>query len=239
MQPLITEHSAPSFYPVVSGQSVLGICYKDGIMMGCDTQLCYGNHKKFRNVPRLFSVCESNVLLGFSGEYSDMQYIMKLIEPLETDSFVQHITSPWNASQISGYLSRVLYNRRCRLSPLWASVLIGGFSDDNKPFLSYIDPHGTVFKDTVMATGLGGYMALPLLREKGNPEMSEDEAKILLEDCLRILSQRDCRAHTTIQLAKVTHNEVTIEDPFTLEQNWNHSKFLQPSIAISLSSSSW
>lgn len=69
--------------PIVTGQSVIAIRYKDGIMMAADTQLCYGNQQKFKDIQRLFPVHQSRTLLGFSGEYSDVQHILKLITEME------------------------------------------------------------------------------------------------------------------------------------------------------------
>lgn len=45
--------------------------------------VCYGNQKKFKDIGRIFSLDQSNVLVGFSGEYSDAQHILKLLTDLE------------------------------------------------------------------------------------------------------------------------------------------------------------
>lgn len=50
----------------------------------CCVVVCYGNQKKFKDIQRLFSIDQSNTLLGFSGEYSDVQHILKLLNGLES-----------------------------------------------------------------------------------------------------------------------------------------------------------
>ncbi|XP_053992949.1 uncharacterized protein LOC128884015 [Hylaeus volcanicus] len=224
--------------PIVTGQSVLAVCYKDGVMMIADTQLSYGNQRKFQDVPRLFSVCRSKVLIGFSGEHSDAQYIMKMMEQIDTDNFVNPTVPSLNALQLSGYLSRIFYNHRNKFNPLWNQTLVAGIND-NTPYLSYVDYHGTTFNDTVMATGFGAYFALPLLREKAKSDMTESEAKDLLEECMKILSVRDCRGHNKVLLATVNKDGVTMHDMYTIKQNWEHKAFLTPSIANDLCGSSW
>ena len=47
-------------------------------------------------------------------------------------------------------------------------------------------------------------MAIPIIRERWHADMEEGEARILMEDCLRVMFYRDCRASSRIQIAKVT-----------------------------------
>jgi len=68
-------------------------------------------------------------------------------------------------------------------------VLVGGFKD-GKPFLGHLDMIGTAFSDDVMATGFGSYLALPIMRKRWHENMTEGEARALLEDCMRVLFYR-------------------------------------------------
>ena len=84
-----------------------------------------------------------------------------------------------------------------------------------------VDKIGTAYEDDILATGFGGYIALPLMREKYRPDMEEGEARALLEDCLRILFYRDCRALNRVQIAKVTEDGVLVSDPYELDTYWD------------------
>jgi len=65
-------------------------------------------------------------------------------------------------------------------------------------FLGYINLKGTTYQSETIATGYGAYIAQPLLRnavEKKNGEpLTEEEAKKLLDDCMRVLFYRDARS---------------------------------------------
>ena len=63
-------------------------------------------------------------------------------------------------------------------------------------FLGYVNSIGTAFEAPTLATGLGSYIAQPLLREayEKNSSMSRDEAREVIEKCLKVLFYRDCRA---------------------------------------------
>jgi 20S proteasome subunit beta 7 len=162
-----------------------------------------------------------------------------------------------DAMQIWNYLRAVMYNRRNKMNPLWNDLVIAGFSSsvsgstnvntetsedngteegatatttNNKDcFLGLVDKIGTTYQDNYIATGFGSYLALPILREKWTADLTEGEARGLLEDCMRVLFYRDCRALNRIQIAKVTKEDgVLISDPYELETEWKSASFVEP-----------
>jgi len=60
--------------------------------------------------------------------------------------------------------------------------------------LGLVDLYGGNFTDDIVTTGYGTYIGLPLLRKNYRPNMTDAEAKQLLEDTMRVLFYRDCRA---------------------------------------------
>jgi 20S proteasome subunit beta 7 len=63
--------------------------------------------------------------------------------------------------------------------------------------------------------------------------MTEGEARALLEDCMKVLFYRDCRALNRIQIAKVTKDEgVLISDPYELETDWSSAAFITPKATL-------
>lgn len=74
-------------------------------------------------------------------------------------------------------------------------------------FLGCVDLRGGIYKATTIATGFGAHLAQPLLRsrvEGREATLSEEEARVIMEDAMRVLSYRDCRTLTRIQIATVT-----------------------------------
>lgn len=148
------------------------------------------------------------------------------------------------------WLTRVLYNRRSKFDPLWNTFLVAGM-EDGEPFLGCVDKIGTAFRDNKIATGYGAHIALPLMREalEKKPQMSKDEVRALLINCLRVLFYRDCRALNKVwfssafvlllflvlkfvpilqhQIATVTAEGVTIENNIELDTNWNMAHMVQ------------
>jgi 20S proteasome subunit beta 7 len=129
-------------------------------------------------------------------------------------------------SEFFNYLRAVTYQRRNKGNPLWNQVLLAGWQKlENKPFLGYVDLIGTSYEENFIATGFGAYLAIPLIREKWSAEMSEGEARALLEDCLKVLYYRDCRASNRIQIAKATQEGTFVSDPYELVTEWETATY--------------
>jgi 20S proteasome alpha/beta subunit len=64
-------------------------------------------------------------------------------------------------------------------------------------FLAYVDLLGVTYSASTLATGYGAYIAQPLLRkavEGREDTLTEQEARTILEDALRVLFYRDARS---------------------------------------------
>lgn len=212
--------------PYVTGTSVLGITYKDGVMIAADTLGSYGSTKRYKSFERLRKINDKTVI-GAGGELSDFQYILTLLDELTTEDFVEDDGSSLSPRELFSYLSRVLYNRRSKMDPLWNSVVVAGLQDD-KPFLGTISMLGVHFSDEHIATGFGQQLARPLFRERHSPDMSEEDATKLLHEGLRVCYYRDKQTTNKFQIAKVTKEGTHISEPFALETQWSYKAFEEP-----------
>ncbi|KAG5182718.1 20S proteasome beta subunit [Tribonema minus] len=214
--------------PIVTGTSVIGLKYKDGVMLAADTLASYGSLARYKSVERIRPVGEST-LLGASGEYSDFQAIMEMLEDQTQEDRNMDDGFKRAPAEVHSYLRAVMYNRRNKMNPLWNYLLIAGVNPRTGGFfLGSVDHIGTAYEDDILATGFGAHLALPILRRRWRADMEEGEARALLEDCMRVLFYRDCRALNRIQIAKATREGVLVSDPYTIETSWSLAAFAQP-----------
>mmetsp|Transcript_1145 Transcript_1145/g.2438 ORF Transcript_1145/g.2438 Transcript_1145/m.2438 type:complete len:283 (+) Transcript_1145:50-898(+) len=222
--------------PITTGTSVIGIVYDGGVMLAADTLLSYGSMAKSFDTPRIYSI-EDRILLGASGEYSDLQEIVTRVKALALEeSTTNSIESIYvdrkiSAKSLWNYLRAVMYQKRSRMNPYWNDVVVAGWDDQtSKPFLGTVDRLGTTLQENLVATGFGAYLAMPLLRDKWKPDLSEGEARALMEDCMKVLFYRDCRASSRIQLAKCTSDGCIISEPYDLDHSngWNAPSMIRP-----------
>ena len=130
-------------------------------------------------------------------------------------------------SDIHSFMSRVMYNRRSKGDPLWNSVVLAGI-EAGKPFLGCVDMLGSSFVDSTVATGFGMHLAAPILRKEWKAELTLEEGKKILEDCMRVLYYRDGRSLNRMQVATVTSAGCTISEPYALETEWEYAGFVTP-----------
>ncbi|CAI5798576.1 proteasome subunit beta type-4 [Podarcis lilfordi] len=206
--------------PMVTGTSVLGVKFNGGVMIAADMLGSYGSLARFRNISRIMKVNDSTVL-GASGDYADFQYLKQVIEQMVIDEELLGDGHSYSPKAIHSWLTRAMYSRRSKMNPLWNTVVIGGFSN-GESFLGYVDMLGVAYEAASLATGYGSYVAQPLMREalENKPVLSKQEARSLLERCMKILYYRDARSFNRYELTTVTEKGVEVEGPISSETNW-------------------
>jgi len=209
--------------PIVTGTTVIGMKYNGGVMLASDTLASYGSLARYKDVRRIKKVGE-NCLVGGSGELSDFQTIMEMLEQMDQSDINQDDGYTRNPSEIFNYLRAVMYQRRNKSNPLWNQLLVAGYRGE-APFLGYVDLIGTAYEENYIATGFGAYLAIPIIRERWHADMDEGEARSLLEDCLKVMFYRDCRASNRIQIAKATIEGTLVSEPYELQADWETANF--------------
>ncbi|RZC92627.1 hypothetical protein C5167_007550 [Papaver somniferum] len=243
------DNKSRTLSPYVTGTSVLGIKYKDGVLMAADMGGSYGSTLRYKNVERVKPVGK-HTLVGASGEISDFQEIMRSygspgITGLTTCTnktmfFVTEAISDFHLydnmwdddnslgpKEIHNYLTRVMYNRRNKFDPLWNSLVIGGVKNGKK-YLGTVSMLGVHFEDDHIATGFGNHLARPILRAEHSNDMSFEDAVKLLEKCMLVLLYRDRSAINKLQISNITEEGVTISQPYSLKTFWGLSAFKDP-----------
>ena len=206
----------------------------------------YGGLAMFKRLPRIQTV-NASTLIGAGGEYSDFQYIVKQLALLTKADFTYADGAVLSPAEIHSYLSRLLYNRRSKIDPLWNSLIVAGVSRQTPPpaaaaasapvapssssspfFLGCVDIYGSNWTADVLATGFGQHLAIPLLRKHHHLDMTYEQAKTLLEDCQRILIYRDCRTLNLFQLATITADGPKISEAYSITTDWSFQRFVNP-----------
>lgn len=195
--------------PIITGTSVLGIKFKNGVILAADNLGSYGSLLRFNNIERLIKV-GSETIVGISGDISDLQYIERVLDEIETEqNYDGDGGHSLRAPHVHAHLSLLLYHRRNKMDPLWNAVIVGGFNDDKTPFLKYVDLLGVTYQSSTIATGFGSHLAIPLLRklipdDKDYEKVEESEAREAIMNSLKVLYYRDARAADKYSLVTIT-----------------------------------
>ncbi|KAL1955034.1 hypothetical protein VTO42DRAFT_325 [Malbranchea cinnamomea] len=210
--------------PLVTGTSVVAVKFKDGVVIAADNLGSYGSLARFNDVKRLRAFDNSSVV-GFGGDISDMQYIDRLLTSLDIrENYATYGEKPsLNAKNLHTYLSKVFYKRRSEFDPLWNHILVAGFDNEGKPFLSSADLLGTTYSATHLATGFGAHLAIPVLRRLFPDDMpvehiQKEDAIKAVKQCMKVLFYRDARSLDRYSMAIVTKDGVDMREDERLEQ---------------------
>ncbi|GAA5969322.1 hypothetical protein JCM11641_007551 [Rhodosporidiobolus odoratus] len=218
--------------PIVTGTSVLGLKYKDGVMLAADNLASYGSLARFKDIRRLHKV-GNNTLVGASGDMADFQRIKRMLEDLMTEESILDDGHELATNQVFEYLSNVMYQKRSKFDPFWNAVLVAGV-EDGTPFLSYVDLVGVTYSSPSIATGFGAHLAQPLMRKAlddlgadGETKLEEKDARAILENAMKVLFYRDARSMNKFQIATVTSAGVTIGEPQEAPTEWGFAEGLR------------
>jgi len=208
--------------PVNIGTSVFGIRYKDGVLLAADTAVSYGSMKKTKKATRMAQL-SSESAIACSGEMADFQELQKILrEKREADEIENDGAAFLKPRDYFNYLSRLNYQRRMKMDPLWNGSIIGGVRQDNgEPFLGMVDLYGTKIESNFLVTGLGAHYCQVLMQNAWKEDLTEQEARTLIEDCMRVMFYRDKKATDEIQICKVTRAGVQIEASYKISSEWN------------------
>ncbi|PRP87978.1 hypothetical protein PROFUN_02715 [Planoprotostelium fungivorum] len=219
-EPKPNDPSTRTTDPIVTGTSVLAVKYKGGVAIAADTLLSYGSLARFRDIRRIHKLNE-HTIIGSSGEYSDFQYITRMLDDVVTDNHIaDNNLQPMDPKSIFSYLSRVMYQRRNKQDPLYNNIVVAGYRN-GESFLGSVDLLGTHYQDDHIATGFGDHIARPLLRNAYKPDLTKEEAVKLLEKCLTVLFYRDARAYYRVQICTIGEDGVNIAEPQVLQTDWS------------------
>ena len=156
-------------------------------------------------------------VIGFTGELSDFDYIMTLLEELNTADFCEDDGKELSPREIYAYLTRVMYNRRNKFDPLWNSLVVAGMKN-GESFLGTVGMIGQHYADSHVAAGFGNHMARPLFREKHTDDMSEAEARALMGKAEHVKGKARAGGRMddrfSVRRARVAWNEIRSPDSF-------------------------
>lgn len=207
-------------YPTVTGTSVLGIKCIDGVVIAADKLGSYGSMAKFRDLSRIMKV-NDKVVVGASGDYADYQFLTEIIEQRVIEEECLNDGFGYTPNSLFSWLTRVMYNRRSNINPLWNTYIVAGWQED-RPFLGYVDKIGVAYEAPSVSNGYGAYIAQPLLREalEKNPNMTTKQALDVIDKCMKVLYYRDARSLNKYEVAVVTKDGVDIKSPIVSQPNW-------------------
>jgi proteasome beta subunit len=166
-------------FQFMPGATAVGISYQDGVVLGAEKRISYGNFVVNKNTRKTFSVRQVVALAK--------------IRKLETRRNIA-------PNSIAKLMSVIMFERR--FFPLLTQVIVGGI--EIKPEIYTLDPLGSVLPDDYAAVGTGAELALGILDSEYSHNISEEKAKDITIKSIKSSIQRDASSGDGIDLLFIT-----------------------------------
>jgi proteasome beta subunit len=195
-----------------TGTTTIGIIYKDGVIIGTESQATAGTFVASRTAQKLFKI-NKFAAATISGGVADCQYLVNQITALSNLEQVEKESVP-RIKWVANSLKNILYQGR---SAFVAMMIIGGFSpEEKKGKLFGIDLLGSLFKEErFLGFGSGSPYALGVLEFDWKANMTEKKGVDLVKMALKSAVVRDSGSGYKFQIVKIT------KDGFTPIENFH------------------
>merc|ERR1712070_944431 len=113
------------------------------------------------------------------------------------------------------FIGNYQYRKRMKGDPVAVSAVLAGIDKKTKEvFLGCSDHFGMKLQKDYFVTGLGNHYCGVLFANHWRPDMTEAEARQLIEMCARVMFIRDKKAFDQFQFSTITHDRgVQIGEP--------------------------
>ena len=196
------------------GTTVWAFKYKDGVMVAADTQVT-GGWLKLKDFHRILPVGEESVI-ACSGEMSDLQNLKKMLDVKYEEDVIENDGALFmHPRQYHNYIGQYQYKKRMKGDPVQVNAIVAGIDKSkNEVFLGCSDVFGMKLEKDYFITGLGMHYCGVIFAKNWKPDMTEAEARQLVETCGKVMFTYDKKALDKIQFTTITHaNGVQIGEP--------------------------
>ncbi|XP_057330399.1 proteasome subunit beta type-7 [Microplitis mediator] len=185
-----------------TGTTIVGIIYKDGVILGADTRATSGTIVADKNCSKIHFLSQNIYCCG-AGTAAD------------TEKTTEMIASQLELHRLNtGRVPRVVTANRMLKQHLFrhqghigAALVLGGVDIDG-PHLYAIFPHGSSENYMFTTMGSGSLAAMAVFESRWRPGLTEEEGKELVADAIRAGVFNDLGSGSNVDICVIRNNEV-------------------------------
>ncbi|KAK7139384.1 hypothetical protein R3I93_016504 [Phoxinus phoxinus] len=191
-----------------TGTTIAGVIFKDGVVLGADTRATSGEVVADKNCSKIHYIAPNIYCCG-AGTAADTE---KTTDMLRSNLALQILSMGRNPRLImaSRILQDFLFRHKGQIS---AMLLLGGV-DCTGPHIFTVGPYGSVNKAPFATMGSGDLAALGVFEDRFKPNMTEEEAKLLVRDAISAGIMNDLGSGSNVDLCVIKKNETEYIRPF-------------------------
>lgn len=210
------ETASSSYLPQATktGTTIVGLVYKNGVVLGADTRATGGTEVVDKNCEKIHYL-SPNIYCCGAGTAADTEKTTELISSqlellrLNTGGCQSRVVTACTA------LKRMLYRYQGHIS---AALVLGG-CDVNGPHIYQIYPHGSTSKLTYTTMGSGSLAAMSVFETGYVDDMSEEEAVELVKRAILAGIFNDLGSGSNVDTLTIRMDGTTKMDRNVLKPN--------------------
>ena len=181
-----------------TGTTIVGLIFKDGVILGADTRATNGDIVADKNCEKLHRLMDHIYCAG-AGTAADCDHVTRMIS---SQLYLHQINSGKTVPVIVAIrlLKQYLFRYQGHVS---AALIVGGF-DSAGPKLVQIYPHGSGDSLPFTTMGSGSLAAMAVLETGYKPGLEREPAKKLVRDAVAAGVFNDLGSGSNIDLCIIT-----------------------------------
>ncbi|KAJ9586933.1 hypothetical protein L9F63_019477 [Diploptera punctata] len=193
---------------VKTGTTIVGIIYKDGVILGADTRATEDTIVSDKNCAKIHYLAPNMYCCG-AGTAADTEMTTQMIASqlelhrLNTGRVVPVVTA-----------NRMLKQMLFRYQGFIGAALVLGGVDNTGPHLYCIYPHGSTDKLPYTTMGSGSLAAMAVFESQWKPDMEEEEGKMLVRNAIAAGIFNDLGSGSNVDVCVIRKGNVEYIRPF-------------------------
>ncbi|KAF5273592.1 hypothetical protein FQR65_LT04590 [Abscondita terminalis] len=198
----LTKKGFPVPKATKTGTTIVGIIYKDGVILGADTRATEDTTVADKNCKKIHFLAPNMYCCG-AGTAADTEKTNAMIASqlelhrLNTNRIVPVVT----ANQL---LKQYLFRYQGYIG---AALILGGV-DNSGPHIFSIFPHGSSDKLPYATMGSGSLAAMAVFESRWKPDLTEEEGKQLVRDAIAAGIFNDLGSGSNVDLCVIRKGSV-------------------------------
>jgi len=193
-----------------TGTTIVGIIFKDGVILGADTRATEDTIVADKNCSKIHYLA-SNMYCCGAGTAADTEMTNKMIaSQLELHRLNTGKTVP--VCVANRMLKQYLFKYQGHIG---AALVLGGV-DNGGPHLYCIHPHGSTDKLPYVTMGSGSLAAMAVFESRWKPEMNVEEGKKLVRDAIAAGIFNDLGSGSNVDVCVITKDKADHIRPYEI-----------------------
>lgn len=183
-----------------TGTTIVGVVYKDGIVLGADTRATEGNIVADKRCRKIHYMAP-NIMCCGAGTAADTEAVTDMV----SSQLALHRLESGKQTRVQEALTvlkRHLYHYQGHIS---AALVLGGV-DVEGPYLATIAPHGSTDRLPFVTMGSGSIAAMSAMETGYKDNMTLEEAKALVASAICKGIFNDPYSGTQVDICVITKN---------------------------------